>query len=274
MWSKTTRKSSRLTWGKRIAMLKVKNIETYYGPILAIRGVSMEVQEGQIATILGPNGAGKTTILRTIMGLLEDQPDKGTIEFMGERIDGKPPEKIVRMGIGYVPEGREVFPELTVDENLRMGAYIRRDGGNIKEDYAKVMTHFPVLAARKKQLAGTLSGGEQQMLAIGRALMARPKLLMLDEPSLGLSPILVKEIFSIIQDLNRDGITILLVEQNAKMALRVAHHGFVLENGRIVLANTSQALIQDKDVQEFYLGIRSEQSVKGYQRWKRKKRWR
>lgn len=255
-------------------MLSVKNIETYYGPILAIRGVSMEVEEGQIATILGPNGAGKTTILKTIMGLLEDQPDKGTIEFMGKRIEGKPPEQIVRMGIGYVPEGREVFPELTVDENLRIGAYIRCDSGIIKEDYGKVLAYFPVLAARRKQLAGTLSGGEQQMLAIGRALMARPKLLMLDEPSLGLSPILVKEIFNIIQELNRQGITILLVEQNAKMALRVAHHGFVMENGRIVLANSSQALIQDKDVQEFYLGIRSEQSVKGYQRWKRKKRWR
>lgn len=255
-------------------MLKVKNIETYYGPILAIRGVSMEVKEAQIAAILGPNGAGKTTILKTIMGLLEDQPDKGTIEFLGQRIDGKDAEQIVRMGISYVPEGREVFPELTVDENLRMGAYSRNDRARIKEDYERVLRHFPVLAVRRSQWAGTLSGGEQQMLAIGRALMARPRLLMLDEPSLGLSPILVKEIFQIIKELNRENITILLVEQNASMALRIAHFGFVLENGRIVLANTPELLMQDQDVREFYLGIRSEQSVKGYQRWKRKKRWR
>jgi branched-chain amino acid transport system ATP-binding protein len=255
-------------------MLKVKNIETYYGPILAIRGVSMEVQEAQIAAILGPNGAGKTTILKTIMGLLEDQPDKGTIEFAGQRIDRKDAEQIVRMGISYVPEGREVFPELTVDENLRMGAFSRTDRAQIKEDYQSVLRHFPILASRKNQWAGTLSGGEQQMLAIGRALMARPKLLMLDEPSLGLSPILVREIFRIIQELNQEGITILLVEQNARMALRIAHFGFVLENGRIVLANTPDVLMQDQDVREFYLGIRSEQSAKGYQRWKRKKRWR
>ncbi len=255
-------------------MLKVKNIETYYGPILAIRGVSMEVQEAQIAAILGPNGAGKTTILKTIMGLLEDQPDKGTIEFAGQRIDRKDAEQIVRMGISYVPEGREVFPELTVDENLRMGAFSRTDRVQIREDYQSVLRHFPILASRKNQWAGTLSGGEQQMLAIGRALMARPKLLMLDEPSLGLSPILVREIFRIIQELNQEGITILLVEQNARMALRIAHFGFVLENGRIVLANTPDVLMQDQDVREFYLGIRSEQSAKGYQRWKRKKRWR
>ncbi len=255
-------------------MLKVKNIETYYGPILAIRGVSMEVREAQIAAILGPNGAGKTTVLKTIMGLLKDQPDKGSIELDGKRIDGKDAEQIVRMGISYVPEGREVFAELTVDENLRMGAYSRTDRVQIKEDYQRVLNHFPILASRKNQWAGTLSGGEQQMLAIGRALMARPKLLMLDEPSLGLSPILVREIFRIIQELNQEGITILLVEQNARMALRIAHFGFVLENGRIVLANTPDVLMQDQDVKEFYLGIRSDQSAKGYQRWKRKKRWR
>lgn len=255
-------------------MLRVRNIETYYGPILAIRGVSMEVKEAQIAAILGPNGAGKTTILKTIMGLLEDQPDKGSIEFMEQRIDRKDAEEIVRMGISYVPEGREVFPELTVDENLRMGAYTRNDRGGIREDYERVLSYFPVLAARRGQWAGTLSGGEQQMLAIGRALMTGPRLLMLDEPSLGLSPILVREIFDIVQELNRAGITILLVEQNARMALRIAHFGFVLENGRIVLANTPELLMEDQDVREFYLGIRSEQSAKGYQRWKRKKRWR
>lgn len=241
---------------------------------MAIRGVSLEMKEGQIAAILGANGAGKTTILKTIMGLLEDQPDKGTIEFLGKRIDQRDTEEIVRLGISYVPEGREVFPELSVDENLRMGAYIRNDRKSIKEDYDRVISHFPVLAERKNQWAGTLSGGEQQMLSIGRALMTRPKLLMLDEPSLGLSPILVREIFRIIKTINGEGTTILLVEQNAKMALKISDYGFVLENGRIVAANTPNVLLEDEDVKEFYLGIRSEESVKGYQRWKRKKRWR
>jgi len=256
------------------ALLKVKNIETLYGLIMAIRGVSLEVQEGQIAAILGANGAGKTTILKTIMGLLEDQPDKGTIEFLGRRIDGKDTEEIVRLGISYVPEVREVFPELSVDENLRMGAYIRKDKKSVKEDYNRVIGHFPVLSQRKNQWAGTLSGGEQQMLAMGRALMTKPKLLMLDEPSLGLSPLLVKEIFRIIKMFKGEGTTVLLVEQNAKMALKISDYGFVLENGRIVAANTPDILLEDEDVREFYLGIRSEESVKGYQRWKKKKRWR
>jgi branched-chain amino acid transport system ATP-binding protein len=255
-------------------LLKVKNIETLYGLIMAIRGVSLEVQEGQIAAILGANGAGKTTILKTIMGLLEDQPDKGTIEFLGERIDGKDAEEIVRLGISYVPEGREVFPELSVDENLRMGAYIRKDKKSVKEDYNRVIGHFPVLSQRKNQWAGTLSGGEQQMLAMGRALMTKPKLLMLDEPSLGLSPLLVQEIFRIIKTINGEGTTVLLVEQNAKMALKISDYGFVLENGRIAAANTPILLLEDEDVKESYLGIRSEESVKGYQRWKKKKRWR
>jgi branched-chain amino acid transport system ATP-binding protein len=255
-------------------ILKVKNIETLYGLIMAIRGVSLEVQEGQIAAILGANGAGKTTILKTIMGLLEDQPDKGTIEFLGKRIDGKDAEEIVHLGISHVPEGREVFPELSVDENLRMGAYTRKDKKGVKEDHDRVISHFPVLAERRNQWAGTLSGGEQQMLAIGRALMTRPKLLMMDEPSLGLSPLLVKEIFRIIKTINAEGTTILLVEQNAKMALKISSYGFVLENGRIVAANTPNVLLEDEDVKEFYLGIRAEESVKGYQRWKKKKRWR
>lgn len=255
-------------------MLNVKNIETLYGLVMALRGVSLEVKEGEIASILGANGAGKTTILKTIMGLLEDQPDKGTIEFLGQRIDGKDTEVIVRMGISYVPEGREVFPELSVEENLRVGAYTRKDPHLVKEDYDRVLHHFPGLAVRRAQWAGTLSGGEQQMLSIGRALMARPKLLMLDEPSLGLSPLLVQEIFRIIKTINGEGTTILLVEQNAKMALQISDHGFVLENGRIVAANRAAHLLQDEDVREFYLGIRSEESVKGYQRWKRKKRWR
>jgi len=255
-------------------LLEIKNIETYYDLIYAVRGVSLTVEEGTITAILGNNGAGKSTILKTVMGLIEDQPDKGTIEFMGKRIDGKDTEVIVRMGISYVPEGREVFEELSVKENLLMGAYIRKDKAGIKKDFERIYEHFPVLKARENQWAGTLSGGEQQMLAIGRALMNRPKLLFLDEPSLGLSPILVKEIFHIIQNINQEGVTILLVEQNARMALSISDFGLILENGRFVMKGKSSELMEDKDVKEFYMGIRSEESVKGYQRWKRKKRWR
>lgn len=255
-------------------LLEIKNIETYYDLIYAVRGVSLTVEQGTITAILGNNGAGKSTILKTVMGLIEDQPDKGTIEFMGKRIDGKDTENIVRMGISYVPEGREVFEELSVKENLLMGAYIRKDRAGIRKDFERIYEHFPVLRERENQWAGTLSGGEQQMLAIGRALMNRPKLLFLDEPSLGLSPILVKEIFHIIQNINQEGVTILLVEQNARMALSISDYGLILENGRFVMKGKSSELMEDKDVKEFYMGIRSEESVKGYQRWKRKKRWR
>jgi branched-chain amino acid transport system ATP-binding protein len=256
-------------------MLRVNNIETFYGLIYALKGVSMEISRGSITTILGNNGAGKTTILKTIMGLLDDQPDKGTIEFMGARVDRKETEDIVRMGISYVPEGREVWDELTVHENLVMGGYIRKDRAGIKKDMGKIYEYFPVLKERESQLAGTLSGGEQQMLAIGRALLNAPKLLFLDEPSLGLSPILVKQIFSIIKSINEnENVTILLVEQNARMALKIADFGYVIENGRFVMAGTSGELMENKDVQEFYLGIKSETSAKGYQRWKRKKGWR
>ncbi|NWF55314.1 MAG: ABC transporter ATP-binding protein [Syntrophaceae bacterium] len=276
--SRSTRKCSRHIWerGRTVAsILQVKNIETlYYDIIKALRGISLDIQEGTISVVLGGNGAGKTTTLKTIMGLLEDQPDKGTIEFMGRRIDGMDAEDIVNLGIAMVPEGREVFPELTVMENLKMGAYTRRDGKGVQEDLDRVIRYFPILKERASQQAGYLSGGEQQMLAIGRALMTRPKLLMLDEPSLGLSPILVREIFEIIKTINKEGTTILLVEQNARMALSVAHFGYVLETGRIVLANTPQNLMEDEDVKEFYLGIKSEVSGKGYQRWRRKKRWR
>ncbi len=255
-------------------LLEVKNIETYYRLVYALRGVSLTLEEGTITAILGNNGAGKSTLLKTVMGLLDDQPEKGTIEFTGKRIEGKDPEAIVRMGISYVPEGREVFEELSVKENLLMGAYIRKDRAGVKRDFEQIFRYFPPLMDRQGQWAGTLSGGEQQMLAIARALMNRPKLLLLDEPSLGLSPTLVKDIFTIIKKINLEGVTVLLVEQNARMALTVSGFGLILENGRFVMKGKSKALLEDKDVREFYMGIRSEESAKGYQRWKRKKRWR
>jgi branched-chain amino acid transport system ATP-binding protein len=257
-----------------MSLLNVQNIETYYGLIYALRGVSFEIQEGTITTILGNNGAGKSTILNSIIGLIDDQPEKGLIEFDGETITGLKTERIVKMGIGYVPEGREIFNELTVLENIQMGAYTRNDKAGINQDIERMFSYFPVLKERAKQLGGTLSGGEQQMLAIARALMGRPKLLMLDEPSLGLSPLLVKEMFRIIRQIHQDGTTILLVEQNAKMALELADYGLVLENGRFVASGTSAELQQDDDVKEFYLGVKSQISVKGYQRYRRKKKWR
>ena len=253
-------------------LLKVRNIETYYGPIMAIKGVSFDVQEEAIVTILGANGAGKTTVLKTICGVMD--PEKGEIEFMGQRIDSKPPDKIVRLGISQVPEGREVFHDLTVKENLMMGAYLRKDRAAIQKDLEIVYDYFPRLGERTAQLSGEMSGGEQQMVVIGRALMARPKLMLLDEPSLGLSPRLVKEIYDIIVRINKEQkTTILLVEQNAPMALSVASHGFVLELGRIVMDDTCEALLANEDVKEFYLGIK-EESVRGTRRWKKKKKWR
>jgi branched-chain amino acid transport system ATP-binding protein len=254
-------------------MLETKNIEIYYGKIMVVRGLSLRVEQGEIRAILGANGAGKSTTLKTIMGYLDGQPDKGTISFRGKRIDGLETEHIVAMGIAYVPEGREVFPELSVRENLMMGAYTRRDRA-VAEDLDRVFRYFPILRDRFKQLAGTLSGGEQQMLAIGRALMLRPALMILDEPSLGLSPILVTEIFDIIRAINQDGTTILLVEQNAVKALSVCHHAYIMETGRIVLEGPPEKLVNDEDVQEFYMGVRQERSVRGEARYKRKKRWR
>ena len=256
-------------------MLSIRNIETWYDMIRVLHGISLEIKEGDIVTLLGSNGAGKSTTLKTIMRLLDDdQPEKGSIEFLGERIERKDTDEIVRMGISYVPEGREVFPELTVMENIRMGAFTRKDKEKIKEDIEGVMNYFPILRERTNQEAGYLSGGEQQMLAIARALMSRPKLLMLDEPSLGLSPLLTKEIFQIIQDINKEGVTILLVEQNVNMALKYAHYAYLMENGRIVRADKPEVLREDDDVKEFYLGIATETSMKGYKRYRRKVRFR
>ncbi len=273
--STTPRGLERLPGGGGYSLLSVNNIETiYYGLLHALRGVSLNVKEGQIVTILGANGAGKSTLLKTIMGLLEDQPDKGTIKFQGELINGLDTERIVRQGISYVPEDREVFEELTVKENLLLGAYTVSNSSQVAQDLEKIFNHFPVLQERQKQWAGTLSGGEQQTLAISRAMMSRPKLLLLDEPSLGLSPLLVKEMFKIIKQINDLGTTIVLVEQNARMALALADFVMILENGRFVLEGSPEELAQDEDVKEFYLGVEKQDSIKGYKRYKRKKRWR
>jgi branched-chain amino acid transport system ATP-binding protein len=253
-------------------LLRLSNIETNYGPILAIRGVSLEVAEGRIVTVLGANGAGKTTILKTISGVMD--PDKGTVTFAGREIQKQNPDRIVRLGISHVPEGREVFPYLNVRDNLLMGAYARRDRDSVGGDLERVYGYFPVLKERREQEAASLSGGEQQMLAIARALMSRPRLLLLDEPSLGLSPILVGEIFAIISRVNREqGTTILLVEQNANMALAIADTGYVLEVGRIVMEDSCERLREQADIKEFYLG-KKDQGVRGARRWKRKKLWR
>ena len=254
------------------ALLAVSNVETYYGPIMALRGVSFTVPAGAVVTILGANGAGKTTILKTVSGVMD--PQKGSVMLEGRPIHGLDPDRVARLGLSHVPEGREVFPFLSVWENLRMGAYPRRDTDAVAQDLEMVTEYFPVLAARAEQRAGSLSGGEQQMLAIGRALMARPKVMLLDEPSLGLSPKLVKDIFDIIRRINRErGVTVLLVEQNANLALQTADYGYVLELGRIVMEDTCERLLQKDDIREFYLGLK-ESSVRGTRRWKRKKTWR
>jgi branched-chain amino acid transport system ATP-binding protein len=254
------------------ALLEVSNIETYYGPIMALRGVSFAVPEGSIVTILGANGAGKTTILKTICGVMD--PQKGTVSFAGREIHHMDPDRVVRLGLSHVPEGREVFPFLTVRENLRMGAYIRRDPDGVAHDLDMVYGYFPALKARADQRAGQLSGGEQQMLAISRALMSRPRMVLLDEPSLGLSPKLVKDIFEIIQRINREqGVSVLLVEQNALMAMKTADYGYVLEVGRIVMEDSCARLLQKEDIKEFYLGLK-DASIRGTRRWKKRKTWR
>ena len=253
-------------------LLTVSNVETFYGPIMALRGVSFRVPAGAIVTILGANGAGKTTILKTVSGVMD--PQKGTVLLEGRPIQGLDPDRVARLGLSHVPEGREVFPFLSVRENLRMGAYNRKDTDGVARDLEMVNEYFPVLRARAEQRAGQLSGGEQQMLAIARALMARPKVMLLDEPSLGLAPKLVKDIFEIIRRINREhGVTVLLVEQNANVALHTADYGYVLELGRIVMEDTCERLLDKDDIREFYLGLK-ESSVRGTRRWKRKKTWR
>ena len=233
-------------------MLKIDNIHVYYGAIHALKGVSLEVRKGEIVTLIGANGAGKSTTLRTVSGLLA--PKSGGISFLGENIAGMPAHEIVKHGISQVPEGRRIFAEMSVQENLEMGAFTRKDKAGVEKDFEIVYNRFPRLKERRKQQAGTLSGGEQQMLAMGRALMSRPKLLLLDEPSMGLAPLLIKEIFSIIEDINREGTTVLLVEQNANMALSIAHRAYVMETGRITLQGAAKDLAASEDVRKAYLG--------------------
>jgi branched-chain amino acid transport system ATP-binding protein len=234
-------------------MLELEGVETLYGRVRALHGISLRIDEGEVVTLIGSNGAGKTTTLRTISGLA--RATRGKIRFRGEDITYENASRIVARGVGHVPEGRRVFARMSVSDNLYLGAYTRRDGPGLRKDQEKVFTLFPRLGERKDQIAGTLSGGEQQMLAIGRALMSRPRLLLLDEPSLGLAPILVDTIFQVIVDINKEGTTILLIEQNATKALNVAHRGYVLETGQIVKEGTAKELRESPEVQRAYLGV-------------------
>ncbi|MDH3434181.1 MAG: ABC transporter ATP-binding protein [Gammaproteobacteria bacterium] len=255
-----------------LPLLELRNIETYYGPIMAIRGVSLKVDEGEIVAVLGANGAGKTTLLKTATGALDS--NKGQVLLEGQEIQCRDPDWVARQGIAHVPEGREVFPFLSVAENLAMGAYNRRDKDAVAADLATVYDYFPVLRELNGKMAGYLSGGQQQMLAIGRGFMSRPRLLLLDEPSLGLSPALVQEIFAIIARLNREqGLTILLVEQNANIALQVSSRGYVMEVGGMVMDGPSEFLRESEDIKEFYLG-KKVAGVRGRRRWKKRKTWR
>ncbi len=253
-------------------LLELANLESAYGPVKAVRGVSLAVPEGRIATVLGPNGAGKTTLLKTLSGIID--PKRGSVRFGGQDITGMDPSQIVRLGLVQVPEGREVFPLLSVRDNLLMGAYTRSDRDGVARDLERVQAYFPILRERASQDAGLLSGGQQQMLAIARALMAAPKMILLDEPSLGLSPKLTQEIFDIVVRINREqGTTLLIVEQNAHLALGVADVGFILENGRIVVEGPCAELRERADIQEFYLGLQHDAGARGERRWKRKKSW-
>ncbi len=262
-------------------MLEVANLEVVYNDVvLVLRGLSIKVEEGQIVALLGANGAGKTTTLRAITGLLdvhEGDITKGSVTFLGERIDGKDASAIVKAGIGQVMEGRRVFAEMSVEDNLRTGATTNRDSASVKANHAMVMDMFPLLADRRKDTAGYLSGGEQQMLAIGRALMANPKLLILDEPSLGLAPMLVAQIRDIIVDINKRGTSVLLIEQNANMALSIADYGYIMETGKVVMDGNPGKLLADEDVREFYLGLHAEgtdrKSFRDVKHYKRRKRW-
>ncbi|HZF04304.1 MAG TPA: ABC transporter ATP-binding protein [Patescibacteria group bacterium] len=233
-------------------MLRLEGLRAGYGPIEALHGLDLDVREGELVCLLGANGAGKSSTLRTISGLL--RPRAGRIVFDGVEIQGRDPSDVLRAGIAHCPEGRRVFPYLTVRENLAMGAYVRRDGAAIAADLERVYAHFPILADRRRQAAGTLSGGEQQMLAIGRALMARPRLILFDEPSLGLAPTVVETTFAIIADIRRAGTTVLMVEQNARLALRMADRGYVMESGRIVLSGAARDLLNNDHVRAAYLG--------------------
>ncbi len=253
-------------------LLEMRNIETYYGPIMAIRGVSLSVEQGEVVTVLGANGAGKTTLLKTATGALD--ASKGQVLLDGLEIQNRDPDWVARQGIAHVPEGREVFPFLSVAENLAMGAYNRTDKDQIASDLKTVYGYFPVLKELQGKVAAFLSGGQQQMLAIGRGYMAKPRLLLLDEPSLGLSPVLVEEIFDIITRLNHEqGLTILLVEQNANVALRASQRGYVMEVGGMVMDGASDVLLRSEDIREFYLG-KKEEGVRGRRRWKKRKTWR
>ena len=258
--------------GDQTPILQLLNVESSYGPIKAIRGVSLQVNAGEIVTVLGSNGAGKSTILKTISGIIE--PRKGSVLHQGQDITGQDPAAIVQRGVSHVPEGREVFPLLSVHDNLLMGAYTRQDRDGVARDMAQVYAYFLILQERSGQQAGLLSGGQQQMLALSRALMAEPDMILLDEPSLGLSPKLTLEIFEIVVRINRErGTTILLVEQNAHMALNAADRGYVLENGRIVMEDSCERLREKDDIREFYLGMKDD-SVRTERRWKKKKTWR
>jgi branched-chain amino acid transport system ATP-binding protein len=260
-------------------VLRVRNLEVVYGGVaLVLRGISLDVPTGGVAAVLGANGAGKTTLLRAITGLLgvhRGEITKGTIELDGRRIDGMEPAAIVRLGLSQVMEGRRTFAELTVDENLRAGAYTKGSGPETKANFEKVMELFPVLAKRRRSVAGYLSGGEQQMLVIGRALMQSPRILLLDEPSLGLAPLIVEQIRDIVVEVNKQGTSVLLVEQNATMALSIADHGYVMETGRIVKDGPGPELLADKDIQEFYLGVgeAGRKSFREIKTYRRKKRW-